>query len=343
MRDYPIKNLRVVNFRSIVDESFEFRPLTIFTGKNGSGKSTVLNALFFCASFYYINKANKADNAPDIDYDSNFSLNQDKIEILLNGYETSILCKREKSPYSQSCQTKRKFHFERDFYYLNADRSPIETMKIIEKTDLKFGVGGQFVEQYFLNNSTQKIANFNKLEIETLDYHIGFWIEKILNLRFDFKTIESQQRVRCDFYSKDLKANIDSTRVATGMNYLTKILIVGLTCKKGDVFVVENPEIHLHPRAISNLAEFFAMLARGGVQIVLETHDTRLVSKLRILIHKKELSPDDVMIYYKDSVDSKFESVFINDNGFFVNDKGQRISFPQGFMDVDLLELMEVR
>ncbi len=338
MRDYPIQSLRVVNFRSIIDEIFKFRPLTIFTGKNGSGKSTVLNALLLCASFRNVGETND----PNIDYDGNFTLNQDEIKIYLND-ENSVLCKREKSPISQSCQTQRQFHFEQDFYYLNANRSPIESMKLIANTKLKFGAGGEFVEQYFLNNHRQKISNFNKLDIETLDYHIGFWINKILDLQFNFTAQENQQRIQCGFNSKELKVNIDPTRIATGMNYLTKILIVGLACKKGDVFIVENPEIHLHPKAISNLAEFFAMLVKGGVQVVLETHDTRLVSKIRILIHKKDLLSSDAVIYYKDSVESEFIPVFINDNGFFTDDKEQRIPFPQGFMDVDLPELMEVR
>jgi len=40
-----IKKLHIKNYRSILDQAFEFDPLTVFLGPNGAGKSTVLQAL----------------------------------------------------------------------------------------------------------------------------------------------------------------------------------------------------------------------------------------------------------------------------------------------------------
>lgn len=40
-----IESVRIENFRSFKDETINFGTYTCFVGSNGSGKSTVLNAL----------------------------------------------------------------------------------------------------------------------------------------------------------------------------------------------------------------------------------------------------------------------------------------------------------
>lgn len=40
-----IKSLNVENFKSIVDEEFNFKNLNVLTGLNGSGKSSILQTL----------------------------------------------------------------------------------------------------------------------------------------------------------------------------------------------------------------------------------------------------------------------------------------------------------
>ena len=40
-----IKELKISNFKSIKEQSFEFKPLVILTGTNSSGKSSILHAI----------------------------------------------------------------------------------------------------------------------------------------------------------------------------------------------------------------------------------------------------------------------------------------------------------
>ena len=91
------------------------------------------------------------------------------------------------------------------------------------------------------------------------------------------------------------------------------------------------------------MVEFFAFLVTNGIQVILETHSDTLINKTRYLIYKKELNADSVVIYYKDNIDSGFEQVLINDSGYFANKNGEKRAFPQGFLDVGLAELMEIR
>lgn len=177
-----------------------------------------------------------------------------------------------------------------------------------------------------------------------MKYNLGFWIERILDIKFLLITNRlDTMHVTSRFIQDDIGYEFEITNVSTGLIFLIKILIIGLSLKKGDVFVVENPEIHLHPKAISRLVEFFAFLVTNGIQVILETHSDTLINKTRYLIYKKELNADSVVIYYKDNIDSGFEQVLINDSGYFANKNGEKRAFPQGFLDVGLAELMEIR
>lgn len=41
--------------------------------------------------------------------------------------------------------------------------------------------------------------------------------------------------------------------LGAGVSYLSKILILGLSLEPNSLFIIENPEVHLHPKAISKL------------------------------------------------------------------------------------------
>lgn len=232
---------------------------------------------------------------------------------------------------------------EKNFYYLPANRESIKSIDYYQK-DIKFGLYGEFVSSYFEGNKDKVVNLYGDNEIQTMKYNLGFWIERILDIKFLLITNRlDTMHVTSRFIQDDIGYEFEITNVSTGLIFLIKILIIGLSLKKGDIFVVENPEIHLHPKAISRLVEFFAFLVTNGIQVILETHSDTLINKTRYLIYKKELNADSVVIYYKDNIDSGFEQVLINDSGYFANKNGEKRAFPQGFLDVGLAELMEIR
>ncbi|GEM_PF-1834204 len=327
--NYPIKNFHIKNYRAIVDETFEFRPLTVFTGKNGIGKSSVLNALLSCSDF---------DRFQVYTTDKNLTLDSDECEFVVNencenerkfiiDYIDKNFQDKPKQERERRKPTQPPIKFDINFYHLKADRTPIEPVKrVIPKSD-KFGILGEFVEQYYCFNARNEISNFKKEVVgQTLDLNVKWWISRILDLNFSFKTKQDGVLILSKFQWHDFEAELEPNSVATGLNYLTKILVVGLSCKKGDVFVVENPEIHLHPKAVANLTEFFSFLASNGVQCVVETHSEAFVTQFRLRVLKRELDRKDVVFYDKNKQNDKFEKIDINSSGYFTRENGRDYS-----------------
>lgn len=64
-------------------------------------------------------------------------------------------------------------------------------------------------------------------------------------------------------------------------------------------FLFQQPEVHLHPRGQAALAELFAKAAKDGRNMFLiETHSDYIVDRMRILVRRKLLRPDDVSIIF---------------------------------------------
>jgi hypothetical protein len=65
-----------------------------------------------------------------------------------------------------------------------------------------------------------------------------------------------------------------------------------------EVFLLQEPEVHLHPRAQAELGSFFARQAGGDRRFVIETHSDHLVDRVRMEVRNGKLRPEDVSLLY---------------------------------------------
>ena len=64
-------------------------------------------------------------------------------------------------------------------------------------------------------------------------------------------------------------------------------------------FLLQQPEVHLHPRGQAELAELFAKaVKKRRNRFLIETHSDYIVDRMRILVRKQLLRPDDVSIIF---------------------------------------------
>jgi predicted ATPase len=65
-----------------------------------------------------------------------------------------------------------------------------------------------------------------------------------------------------------------------------------------EVFLLQQPEVHLHPRAQAELGSFFAREARARGRFVIETHSDYLIDRVRMEVRRRTLRPKDVSLLY---------------------------------------------
>ena len=67
---------------------------------------------------------------------------------------------------------------------------------------------------------------------------------------------------------------------------------------RGQIVAIEQPEIHLHPRAQTSFAILLAAAVGRGVRIVVETHSSLLLRAIQTLVAQGEISSDDIALHW---------------------------------------------
>lgn len=97
------------------------------------------------------------------------------------------------------------------------------------------------------------------------------------------------------------------------------------------VICIEEPEVHLHPKYQSMLADVFVEAhQKYNIHFIIETHSEYLIRKLQVMIANKSLKPEDVSLNY---VEKNEEGVSYN-RQIKINNNGRlEGSFGEGFYD----------
>ena len=69
--------------------------------------------------------------------------------------------------------------------------------------------------------------------------------------------------------------------------------------RAGRMFLLQQPEVHLHPRGQAELASLFVeACGKRGNRFLIETHSDYIIDRIRISVRKGLLKSDDVSILY---------------------------------------------
>ncbi len=95
-----------------------------------------------------------------------------------------------------------------------------------------------------------------------------------------------------------LKDLVNIADVGFGVSQTLPVLVALLTAAPGQLVYLEQPEIHLHPRAQVALAEILCEAARRGVKVVAETHSSLLLIAVQSLVAEGKMIPDLVKLHW---------------------------------------------
>ena len=86
--------------------------------------------------------------------------------------------------------------------------------------------------------------------------------------------------------------------VGFGLTQVLPIVVAGLSASKGDILLIENPEVHLHPAGQALMGQFLADVARAGVQVIVETHSDHILNGIRRAVKGLRLEPEQVALHF---------------------------------------------
>jgi predicted ATPase len=86
--------------------------------------------------------------------------------------------------------------------------------------------------------------------------------------------------------------------VGIGVSQVLPILVALIAAQEGQIVYVEQPELHLHPRAQVAMAELLAEAANRGVRVIVETHSSLLLLTVQTLIAQERIKNTDVALHW---------------------------------------------
>jgi predicted ATPase len=130
--------------------------------------------------------------------------------------------------------------------------------------------------------------------------------------------------------------NVNLTDVGFGVSQVLPVIVQSLMGRQ-QVLLVEQPEIHLHPRLQGELAELLASsinLPFGNVFVV-ESHSEHMILRTQRLIRQGKLDPGDVSVVYADRTESgtRLLPLRLDQSGHFIDE------WPHGFFEEGFREI----
>lgn len=363
--------LNLQNFKLFENSELILKPLTILSGVNSSGKSSVIQSLLFAKQTLEMSKAARQKNGIisinnaqfNLDFNNSSELifagaDKNKIQITIENESThrkasfNYQVDSINNPLGVSFKIKDNlrtspFH-EKEFYYLNTIR--ITPRNFYHNQYLNYshvGINGEYTSQILSENENMDVDSlrfFSDTEISTLGKQVEFWLNYIspgTQIRYEKldKATLSTFKFKKRFSESDFLSPLN---YGFGVTYSLPIIVNGLMAQKNRVFIVENPETHLHPLAQSRIGEFLAQISHSGVFVILETHSEHVLNGVRLYALKNSLPTDDIsIIFFQTSEHGRALYKHID-----VLNSGDLTEWPIDFFDQsskDLLELIKLR
>jgi hypothetical protein len=86
--------------------------------------------------------------------------------------------------------------------------------------------------------------------------------------------------------------------VGIGVSQVLPVVVALQVARPGQLVYIEQPELHLHPRAQVAMARLLAAAANRGVRVVAETHSSLLLLGVQSLVAEGVLAPDKVKLHW---------------------------------------------
>ncbi|WP_421302027.1 DUF3696 domain-containing protein [Aeromonas veronii] len=341
-----INHVKLKNFKCFEEVEFNFSHLTLFCGTNSAGKSTAIQSILSIKQ-----NEDKIKNKRLLTYGDLFNFGKvsdifchhaknDLFQITINDsvYE-SVITAENKKGYELTLTNECAYPLdpdENDFVYLSAERyGPRSSFDIKRNRGyLDVGIYGQFALSEYLRIAAQPAINqkFARMvcgeqikisehsDTAPVIFSDALVREAMRSIYPDFnmsvKESEEIDKVHNTYALPNNKNIVRPHNVGFGVSYILPIIIAAAAIKPNGIIIIENPEVHLHPKAQSSLMKILVMLSLCDVQVILETHSDHIVNSLRVFAKENKM-PNGHNTVYSITNNQNIKKINIDENGNF--------------------------
>lgn len=358
-----ITGLELKNFKCFENICMDLKNVNIFTGVNGVGKSTVIQALLLLRQSFMANQESgrlllngkyaEMGNSQDVVYDK---AQEDLVEISLlvsdEKKDTYVFSYEQDTDYlttvKKPCLKKEETQgkdplFGDNFIYLSAYRiKPQGRYGVVSEKDLRarnFGNNGEYALQYLGTYGDEDVKNPCVVEEDekgnSLMNQVRIWLDRVTpGVSPQIKVMMDSRASELSFEfieGKEKTNSYKSLNVGFGITYILPVIVALLSSVPGDLIIIENPEAHIHPAGQRMLGELIARAGAGGAQIIVETHSDHIINGVRVSVKERYIAKEDVQIafFFKDK-DQGYRHTY---QQLQIFGDGKLSTWPKGFLD----------
>lgn len=169
----------------------------------------------------------------------------------------------------------------KNLHYLTPLRVYPQRNYTLDNESDSVGMSGEFTPHLMYEYSNTKIEGFYPPQDDVLSTATKYdlfpnVINKWMNyLKLgDYSLEKSYDTLKLDI------SNYNISNVGFGVSQILPILVTGLIQKANETLLLEQPEIHLHPKAQMCIADFLLLMAATKRRVIIETHSDHIINRI---------------------------------------------------------------
>ena len=359
-----LSNIQLFQFKRFKDESLNLAPLTLLTGINGTGKSSIIQALLVLRQSFdrgdlqnhkrIVIEDKELANliSPDDMLCSKADSTDVSISLIENTGAKATWTMKAEGPsntlpvkfISDNEDIYSSSLFSSTFQFLNAERfgPRVSYDRLsVSRPHSPIGYRGEYAASRILEalnkNEKVEIENISIKGIEPNVYdQLSAWVSEIIypGTKVSVDDSDSTKITLQYTFKEEQTKTFNPMNIGFGFSYALPVILAVITAKPNSILIVENPEAHLHPKGQSQMGKLLALAAQSGVQVIIESHSDHLLNGIRLIVKGDppfvRLDPDKALIHFF-SPDFGPESVTYRTLG--IRSNGKLDGWPNGFFD----------
>ena len=246
-------------------------------------------------------------NGSPVVEEGSYRVKSENEERVVKGYFSKKICGE---PYPSqwlndpivpiSSKFKELFH---STYYLGPTRVHPKRLYRWEKTHPKeIDLWGNEAVDALLSARVRQLTTAHNGESVSIEKRISKWLQK-LDLADSFwlgpigNLSDNNYEVRIQKSPNSAKVTLAD--MGHGVADLFPLLVHCCYVPEGSTLILEQPGVHLHPKAQADLADLFLeVIKERNLQILVESHSEHLLTRLQRRVAEKQIGQDDVALHF---------------------------------------------